>query len=135
MTPPPDTKTWWVVDPSIDRDLYVRRLLELYRKTPTTCGRVRHEDRRLAEHLFHQSVPFSAVEAAFHLAAARRIFRDPRRGPLAPVRSLHYFLPVIQEILTTPIDPDYIRFLEWRLRNAKPILELYTAALDHYDAR
>lgn len=121
MKLPPDADTWWVVDPTIDREQYVRRLLEIYRQTPTTCARVRPEDRHLLERLFHQGVPFTAVEAAFLLAAARRIFRDPSRSALSPIHSLNYFLPVIREILTKPIDPGYIGFLEWKLENAGEI--------------
>ena len=120
MKLPPDADTWWVVDPSIDRQQYIRRLLELYRETPTTCGGVYPRDRQLLERLFHEGVPFAAVEAAFLLAAARRVYRDPRRTPLAPIRSLKYFLPVVREILDTPIDPGEIGFLEWKLHNVEP---------------
>ncbi len=130
MTSPPDAEAWWPPDPSIGRDQYVRRLLDLFATTPTTCGRVRPQDRQLAERLFRQATPLAAVEAAFHLAAARRIFRDPRRGPLSPIRSLHYFLPVIEEILTQPIDPDYIRFLEWKLQNAEALRQRDLAVLE-----
>jgi hypothetical protein len=118
MKTPPDADTWWTFDSSIGREHYVRRLLELYCKTPTTCGRVRRADRHLAEALFRQATPLSAVQGAFHLAAARRTFRDPRHGSLSPVRSLHYFLPVIREVLNTPIDPDYIGYLEWKLQDS-----------------
>ena len=121
MRLPIDADTWWVADPAIDREQYVRRLLELYRQTPTTCALVRPEDRDFLEGLFRQGVPFTAVEAAFLLAAARRVFRDPSRAPLSPIRSLRYFLPVIREILTEPVDPGYIGFLEWKLKNAGQI--------------
>jgi len=120
MRLPPDADTWWVVDPSIDREQYVRRLLKLYRETPTTCSEVHPQDREILDRLFHEGVPFAAVEAAFLLAAARRVYRDPRRAPLSPIRSLKYFLPVIREILDTPIDPGEIGFLEWKLRNVEP---------------
>lgn len=120
MRLPPDADTWWVKDPTMDREQYVRQLLRLYRETPTTCGEVSARDRQLLERLFHEGVPFVAVEAAFLLAAARRVYRDPRRPPLPPIRSLKYFLPVIREILDTPIDPGEIGFLEWKLRNVEP---------------
>ena len=120
MRLPPDADTWWVQDPAIDREQYVRRLLQLYRETPTTCGDASARDRQLLERLFHDGVPFTAVEAAFLLAAARRVYRDPRLAPLPPIRSLKYFLPVIREILDTPIDPGEIGFLEWKLRNVEP---------------
>ena len=120
MKLPPDADTWWVKDPAIDREQYVRRLLQLYRQTPTTCGEVHPQDRQLLEQLFHEDVPFAAVEAAFLLAAARRVYRDPHRAPLPPIHSLKYFLPVIREILDTPMDPGEIGYLEWKLRNVEP---------------
>ena len=96
-------------------------MLEAYSNTPTVADRRRPQDRSLAAHLFHQKVRYSAVDAAFILAAARRVFRDPRLAPLAPIGSLHYFLPVIREILDTPIDPGHIGWLDWKLRHADEI--------------
>ncbi len=109
------TRIGWVFDPDLGREQYVQRVLEGYRQAPTTAGKIRPADRRLAVHLFHRGVPLSMIEAAFSLAAARRVFRHPKAPPLAPIRSLHYFLPVIDEIRCEPIDPRYIRFLEWKL--------------------
>jgi hypothetical protein len=43
------------------------------------------------------------VEAAFLLASLRRAARRPAAIPLGPIRSLHYFLPVIEELLRTPL--------------------------------
>jgi hypothetical protein len=122
MRLPPDADQWWVFDPEMDREHYVCRLLEGYSNTPTAAGRVRPQDRTLAAHLFRQKVPFAAVDAAFTLAAARRVFRDPGLAPLAPIGSLNYFLPVIREILDTPIDPGHIGWLDWKLRHADEIL-------------
>ena len=43
--------------------------------------------------------------------------------PLAPVRSLHYFLPMIDEIRQQAIDPGYISYAEWKVRNADQELD------------
>jgi hypothetical protein len=37
------------------------------------------------------------------LASVRRAARRPDAIPLEPIRSLHYFLPVIEELLHTPL--------------------------------
>ena len=111
------------LDPTLDREAYVRRLLESYRRTPTTAGRIRPADRRLAHQLYDQRVSLDTVQAAFYLAAARRIFRDFQAPPLAPIQSLHYFLPVLDEIRSQPIDPDYISYLAWKVQNAKRELQ------------
>ncbi len=105
----------WVFDPDLGREQYVLLLLDAYRQTPTTAGKVRPADRRLAVQLFDRGVPLSMVQAAFSLAAARRIFRDPAAELLHPIRSLHYFLPVLDEIRSEPIGPDYIHYVEWKL--------------------
>ena len=125
MSSPQDT-LGWSFDPALERETYVRCLLESYRSTPTTAGKVRREDRRLAGRLYDQQIPLGVVQAALSLAASRRLFRSSQAPALAPVRSLYYFLPVIEEIRTQPIDPDYIRALEFKLRHAEDFLTLYT---------
>jgi hypothetical protein len=127
--PDNDPTTWWVFDPGVGESLYVRQVLEAYATTPTTAGRVRREDRRLAGRLYRQRVPLSAVLAALTLAAGRRIFRDFDAMPLAPIRSLHYFLPVVDEILSTPIDPGYIDCTAYKVQNADAFLEQYRQLL------
>lgn len=114
-----DSHTGWVFDTDLDREQYVQRLLDGYRQAPTTAGKIRPADRRLAVQLFHRGVPLSMVNAAFSLAAARRIFRHPEAPPLTPIRSLHYFLPVLDEIRSEPVDPEYIRYLDWKLHAMK----------------
>ena len=98
-------------------------MLEGYRQTRTTAGIVRAADRRLAIQLYRQGVPIALVEAAFALAAVRRIFRDSQRPPLQPIRSLHYFLPVIEEIYTNQIDPEYIKYQKWKLDHLEQCFE------------
>lgn len=98
------------------KDRYVREILESYRRTPGTRGRIRTADRRLAEDLFHKGVPIHHVRAALLIAAGRRTFRDPDLGPLQPIASLHYFLPVIGEVQSHPVDADYLDHIETRLR-------------------
>ena len=114
---------WWHFDRALDRRQYVQRLLDGYRRTPTCAGNVRREDRRLAHRLYDQRIPLSLVEAAFSLAAMRRLYRPLEASPLAPVRSLHYFLPMIDEIRQQAIDPAYISYAEWKVRNADQELD------------
>jgi hypothetical protein len=95
---------------------YVTQLLNLYRHTPGTLGRVRREDRRLALDLQKRGIPLSTLEQAFLLAAARRSLRDPNAPLLSPVRSLHYFVPVIEELMATPLPDDYLEYLKHKMR-------------------
>lgn len=108
-------RTQWPFDVTLDQEQYVRRLLERYRQTPTVQGHVRRADRQLAGKLYQRGVPLALVEAALSLAAVRRIFRDPKMPALQPIRSLHYFMPVLDELLQDPPDPGYIQCLDWKL--------------------
>ncbi len=98
-----------------DCQLYVETVLALYLKLPDTPHRHSCYDRRLATQLHQQNVPLAVVEAAFLLATARRVLRDPAFPPLSPIRSLHYFLPVIQELLDQPLPPNYLLYLRRKL--------------------
>lgn len=93
-------------------DLYVRRLLTAYRELPDASGRVRAADRRLAVQLFTDLVPLELVLAAFRLALARRHARTPDAPPLNAIRSLHYFLPVLDE--ARGLDPGYLDYVVHR---------------------
>ncbi|MCP4201096.1 MAG: hypothetical protein GY769_04100 [bacterium] len=116
MRLPQDANEWWVFDPAMDREQYVRQTLEEYRTTLNVCGRVRRTDHDLAVNLYQKAVPLTAIEGAFILATARRTSRHPTRAPLAPIGSLRYFLPIIREILDTPVDPGDISYLWWKMQ-------------------
>ena len=116
MRLPADADEWWVFDAKMDREQYVRQTLDGYRNTPTACGQVRRADRDLALRLYQSRIPLTAVEGAFVLAAARRIYRTTRQ-PLAPIHSLRYFLPIIREILDKPIDPGLVSYLWLKMQD------------------
>jgi hypothetical protein len=94
---------------------YTTQLIDLYRHTPGTLGRVRREDRRLAADLHQRGVSLHTVAEAFLLATARRCLRASDAVPLAPVRSLHYFVPVIEEVIANPLPPGYSEYLKVKL--------------------
>ena len=98
---------------------YVRRILEAYRCTPGTTGVVRRNDRLLAAVLYDRGVPLAIVENALVLAASRRIFRRPDAAALQPIRSLHYLIPVIDEVRRLHVSQDYFRYLRFRLDRAQ----------------
>lgn len=100
------------------RNLYIRRVLELYLLMPGTTGHIRRSDRQLAGSLHDRGIPIDIVSAALLLAAARRIFRSGE--PLSPIATLHYIRPVIDELLAHPSDPDYIDHLYRKLAPVAP---------------
>jgi len=101
---------------AIGQQEYVRKVLEFYRQTPGTTSCARRPDRLLAAQLHQRGVPLSVIENALVLATARRILRPNTAPPLAPVRSLAYFVPVIEEVLELKVSPDYFHHLRHRLQ-------------------
>ena len=95
---------------------YINQVLEAYRHTPGTLGHVRREDRRLALQLHNRGVALRVIQDAFVLTTARRCLQTFDAAPLTPVRSLHYFLPVIEEIMATPLPDGYADYLKSKLR-------------------
>jgi hypothetical protein len=100
----------------MDRGEYLRCLLAAYRATPGTSGVVRPPDRLVAAQLYERGVALTAVENALALAAVRRLIRPEGAVPLPPVRSLAYFLPVIDEVLATDVDPRYYQHVRNKLQ-------------------
>jgi hypothetical protein len=101
----------------LNRESYIQQVLDLYCCTPGTLGRIRREDRLLAADLYDRGINLSTLEAAFVLAAARRCFRPPEAHPLAPIRSMHYFMPVMEEILANPPGAEYLAYLKSKFKN------------------
>lgn len=99
---------------------FIRQVLEAYRQTPGTMGTVRRADRALAAQLYQKGVSATVVENAFVLAATRRLARPADAPPLATIRSLAYFLPVIEEVRELRVSQDYFRYLRQRLANPAP---------------
>jgi hypothetical protein len=98
------------------RQAYVNAVVTNYVRLPGTPTHASRGDRRLAAALYERRIPLRVIWAAFVLAAARWSIRSPQQGKLAPIRTLYYFLPAIDEILTQPPEPDYIQYLALKLR-------------------
>ncbi len=86
-----------------DLPTYRQAIMNLYLRLPDTPRRLSRSDLGLVHQLWQRKVPLDTLELAFLLASARRIQRPADALPLEPVRSLHYFLPVIEELLHTPL--------------------------------
>ena len=99
-----------------DRETYSWTVLGLYSQLPDTPPRPRKADRQLVAQLHARSVALDIIEAAFLLATSRRLCRSPDRPPLPPVRSLAYYLPVIDEILQQPFPYGYLQYLRSNVR-------------------
>ena len=105
-----------VAEPPSSQKEYVRRILDAYRQTPGTTGKIHRPDRWLAVQLYLCRVPLTVIENAFVLATARRLLRPVTAPPLATVRSLAYFIPVIEEVLDLKLGQDYFQHIRRRIQ-------------------
>jgi len=103
---------------ALSQEAYVRQVLEAYRKTPGTMGMVRRADRLLAAQLHQRGLSVKVIENALVLAATRRLIRPSDVPPLGTIRSLAYFLPVIEEVLGMRANPDCFRYLRHKIERA-----------------
>ena len=96
---------------TLDLGTYSRRVLDLYSRLPDTPPHPRRADRQLVVQLHARSVAPDVIESALLLATARRLCRPPHTPPLPPVRSLAYYLPILDELLHHPLPSGYTDYL------------------------
>ena len=95
---------------------YVSAVLTLYLALPETPLRASNQDTRLARELHERGVALRVVESAFLLASVRRLARPADAPALSPIRSLAYFQPVIEELLSNPTPENYMEYLRLKLQ-------------------
>jgi len=95
---------------------YVSAVLTLYLGLPETPLRASAQDRRLAHQLHERGVALHVIESAFLLASLRRLARPVDVPALSPIRSLAYFQPVIEELLSNPAPEKYLEYLRLKLQ-------------------
>jgi hypothetical protein len=98
------------------RQRYVDAVVSHYVRLPGTPLRASRSDRQLAAALYDRGISLAVVWAAFVTAAARWAIRSPAQRRLPPIRTLHYFLPAIEEILAASPDPGYVAYLAGKLQ-------------------
>lgn len=95
---------------------YRQTVLDLYLRLPDTPRRLSRQDLHLVRQLWERDVPLRIIEAAFLLASARRGARRPDAMPLESIRSLHYFVPVIEELIAQPSPESYLAYLRSKVQ-------------------
>jgi len=98
-------------------DEFVTDVLNLYRQLPEIPSKTNPNDRKIAIDLYQRGITKSIIESAFLLGSVRRLSRSPGMPPLSPIRSLFYFLPVIQELIDNPIPDNYVGYLRLKLHS------------------
>jgi hypothetical protein len=100
-----------------DPAIYISTLILLYVDLPDTPLSASLMDHAQARRLHDRGISLALVESAFLLASLRRLARPSGAPPLPPIRSLAYFLPVIEELLAQPMPENYLDYLRLKLRN------------------
>ena len=96
---------------------HVRKVLEAYRNTPGTTGSVRRPDRLLAVQLHQRGIPLKKIKKALVLAAVRRMIRPAEAPTLTIVRSLAYFMPVIEEVIEMDVGEEHFQYARQKLQH------------------
>jgi hypothetical protein len=73
----------------------------------------------LALQLYQRGVALNKIENALILAALRRLIRPADAPPLTTVRSLAYFLPVIEEVLEMELGEEYFQYVRQKLQRLR----------------
>lgn len=95
---------------------YVAAVLMLYAELPDTPLRPSPRDRSLARKLHRNAVPMPLLESALLLGTFRRLTRPSGTPPLPKIRSLAYFLPVVEELRLQPMPDGYVNYLRLKLQ-------------------
>lgn len=99
-----------------DEAAFVAALLTLYADLPDTPLRPSPADQNLARRFFTDAVPLPLIESALLLGTLRRLIRPQGLPPLPKIRSLAYFLPVVEELQIQPLPDGYLEYLRLKLR-------------------
>ena len=101
---------------------YVASVVTLYIEMPETPMRISASDQWLARSLHQDGIHLELIETALLLGSLRRLIRPNDAPRLAPIRSLAYFRPVIDELLENPAPENYRDYLRLKLRQAAKTL-------------
>jgi hypothetical protein len=105
LTTPPETL-----------EFYVMAVLTFYIELPDTPASPSPLDEAWARLFFQRHIPLAVVEAALLLGSLRRRTRLPDAPPLAGIRSLAYFQPIIEELSRTPVSESYRATLRQKMQ-------------------
>jgi hypothetical protein len=95
---------------------YQLAVISMYLDLPHTPVNVSLSDRQQARRWFECGVPLRTVETALLLGSLRRLLRPAEAPRLAPVRSLAYFQPVVEELLQMPVPDGYGAYLQGKMK-------------------
>lgn len=97
----------------MNRQLYLRAVLDLYLAQPDTPTQARRRDWAIAATFYQRRLPLETVAHAIRLATLRRLAR-PAAEPLESIHSLAYYRSVLESLTADALDPGYISFVAFK---------------------
>lgn len=95
---------------------YEVAVIGMYLDLPETPVHVSRSDRQQAQRWWQSSVSLRTVETALLLGSLRRLQRPAQAPPLASIRSLAYFHPVVEELSQAPLPQGYCAYLQGKMK-------------------
>lgn len=90
---------------------YVGSVRKRFMTLGCTTGRFGASDERLAGSFEQKGIPLTVIEDAMLIGACRKYVSWINSGPSAPIASLHYFEPIIEEVIERPFPPGYREYM------------------------
>ena len=91
-----------------------QKILGVYVRAPDTPDRPSDADRELAKASLQRGTDAENLVHAIKVASIRRQLRDPPWPPLPPVRSLAYYLRVLEDLDQQALEPGYVDYVAAR---------------------
>jgi hypothetical protein len=90
-----------------EEESYVGSVRKRFMTLGCATGRFSPPDEQLARDLEQKGIPLAVVEDAMLIGACRKYVSWLNSGPSAPIASLHYFEPIIEEVMERPFPTGY----------------------------
>ena len=105
----------WRDDGASAERTYVERVRQLFGRASCVLGTFSPSDERLAASWQARGIEFETVRRVWLLGCTRKSISLIDRPSAAPIRSLRYFVTVLEEVLAESFPPDYWSHLQFNL--------------------
>ncbi len=94
-----------------EEESYVGSVRKRFMTLGCTTGRFSPSDEQVARGLEQKGIPLAVIEDAMLVGACRKYVSWLNSGPSAPIASLHYFEPIIEEVMERPFPNGYRNYM------------------------
>jgi len=95
---------------------YVRAVREAFLEPACVCSAFTPADEKLAGDLYRRGVPLENLKRAIWLGSARKYMAMLNGQPPAPIASLGYFTPLLEEVTRAPVTAAYWEHVHQKMR-------------------